>query len=118
MNDFAAHYTRFNYQAVIPQTTQAPAAAGAAITPQNTAAESLPTIKAGYFSLGFSTNGPQPRVDQVYQLDDNFSKSLGQQQLKFGYDGRRFQVSNPSMGTTVAAAASATRELSQRVTHD
>jgi hypothetical protein len=95
VNDFAAHYTRFNYQAVLPQTTQAPSASGFSITPQNSAASSLPTISTGYFTLGFSTNGPQPRVDQVYQLDDNFSKSLGHHQLKFGYDGRRFQVSNP-----------------------
>ena len=95
VNDFAVHYTRFNYQAVIPQSPALPSSYGFAISPQNTVAATLPTIATGYFTLGFSTNGPQPRVDQVYQADDNFSKSLGQHQLKFGYDGRRYQVSNP-----------------------
>jgi hypothetical protein len=56
---------------------------------------SLPLISTGYFSLGFSSNGPQPRIDQVAQLDDNVSKSLGHHQLKFGYDGRKYNVSNP-----------------------
>jgi len=31
----------------------------------------------------------------VYQIDDTISKTLGHHQLKFGYDGRRFNVSNP-----------------------
>jgi hypothetical protein len=47
------------------------------------------------FALGFSTNGPQPRIDQVYQLNDGFSKLFGRHNLKFGYDGRKFTVSNP-----------------------
>ena len=47
------------------------------------------------FTLGFSANGPQPRLDQVYQLDDNFSYVMGRHTLKFGYDGRRFHVTNP-----------------------
>lgn len=99
VNDFAAHWTRFNYQAVEPQTTVAPSTFGFDITPENTAAESLPTISVSgigqQFALGFSTNGPQPRIDQVYQLDETISKTFGHHQLKFGYDGRRFNVSNP-----------------------
>ncbi len=95
VNDFALHYTRFNYQAVIPQNVIQPSSAGFAITPQDPAAASIPTISTGYFTLGFSTNGPQPRVDQVYQIDDSVSKVFGRHQLKFGYDGRRFNVSNP-----------------------
>ena len=99
VNDFAAHYTRFNDQAVTPQTPIAPSSFGFDIAPEDVAAESLPYIGVGnYFALGFSTNGPQPRIDQVYQLDDTFSKSLGQHQLKFGYDGRKFTVSNPFSG--------------------
>jgi hypothetical protein len=49
----------------------------------------------GLFTLGFSSNGPQPRIDQTYQLDDNFSYVLGRHTLKFGIDARKFQVSNP-----------------------
>jgi hypothetical protein len=96
VNDFAAHYTRFNYQAVIPQHVVLPSSAGFQITPQDTAGAGLPFMGLeGYFSLGFSTNGPQPRIDQVIQFDDNITKTIGHHSLKFGYDGRRFNVSNP-----------------------
>ena len=96
VNDFAVHWTRFNFAAVEPQATVSPNSLGFNITPQNAAAASVPTLGiANFFTLGFSTNGPQPRIDQVYQLDDNFSKTVGHHQLKFGYDGRRFNVSNP-----------------------
>jgi hypothetical protein len=95
VNDFAVHYTRFNYAAVYPLNPIAPSAYGFSITPQITSGESLPLIQTGYFTLGFSNNGPQPRIDQVYQLDENVSKTLGHHQLKFGYDGRKFGVSNP-----------------------
>jgi hypothetical protein len=99
VNDFAAHYTRFNYQAVTPQTTVDPASLGFNIKPQDPSAKSVPTItvngNSSDFELGFSTNGPQPRIDQVVQLDDTISKVWGRHTLKFGYDGRRFNVSNP-----------------------
>jgi len=95
VNDFAVHYTRFNDAIVEPATTVDPATLGFSIFPQNKAAESVPTISTGYFTLGFSTNGPQPRIDQTYQLDDSFSKVVGHHNFKFGYDGRRFNVSNP-----------------------
>jgi len=96
VNDLGAHWTRFNYQAVKPQVPTAPSSAGFSINPQNTAGEGLPTIAVGgFFTLGFSTNGPQPRIDQVYQLNDTVSKVLGNHVIKAGYDGRRFNVSNP-----------------------
>jgi hypothetical protein len=95
LNEFLVHYTRFNFGSVVPQSTQLPSASGFDINPQDVAAASLPTIAvSGYFTLGFSTNGPQPRVDQNIQLDDNFSKVIGHHTLKFGYDGRRFTVDN------------------------
>jgi hypothetical protein len=95
VNDLAAHYTRFNFKAAQPQVISQPSAAGFAITPQDTAGATLPSIGvAGFFTLGGTTNGPQPRIDQVIQLDDNFSKTFGHHNLKFGYDGRRFNVSN------------------------
>jgi len=95
VNDFAAHYTRFNFNSGQPQQTAAPSSAGFAITPQDTANQTIPTIGiAGFFTIGGTNNGPQPRIDQVIQLDDTFSKTVGHHTLKVGYDGRRFNVSN------------------------
>jgi Carboxypeptidase regulatory-like domain len=95
VNDFSAHYTRFNFNAGAPQKTMAPSSAGFAITPQDTANQTIPTINiSGFFAIGGTNNGPQPRIDQVIQADDNFSKVIGHHALKFGYDGRRFNVGN------------------------
>lgn len=100
LNDFSLHYTRFNYGAVTPQQVTQPSAAGFAIVSQNPSVAGLPKIQVGSnFTLGFSNNGPQPRIDQNYQVDDNFSKVLGHHSLKFGYDGRRFNVDNPFFGS-------------------
>jgi hypothetical protein len=100
VNDFSAHYTRFNFDAVEPQNPVDPASAGFNIAAQNTKGAGLPRINISGlnnvgFTLGFSSNGPQPRIDQVIQVDDSFSKIFGRHSLKFGYDGRRFNVSNP-----------------------
>ena len=99
VNDFAGHYTRFNYDAVEPQDKVSPSSLGFNINPQDAAAASVPTMSIGGsdvgFTLGFSTNGPQPRIDQVAQIDDDISKVVGRHTFKFGYDGRRFNVHNP-----------------------
>ncbi|ADW70659.1 TonB-dependent receptor [Granulicella tundricola] len=96
VNNLEIHYTRFNFGSVSPQNVVQPSTLGFSITPQNAAAASVPFIGVtGFFNLGFSTNGPQPRKDQNYQADDNFSKVVGHHNLKFGYDGRRYNVSNP-----------------------
>lgn len=100
VNNFAAHYTRFNFGSVFPSTPVAPSTAGFAINPQNTSGESLPLVSlTGGFAIGFTTNGPQPRVDQNYQVDDSVSKVFGRHNLKFGYDGRRFNVDNEFSGS-------------------
>jgi hypothetical protein len=103
VNDLEAHYTRFNFDAVEPQKVIAPSSVGFSIFPQNTAAQSIPTISLTgatgttqpNFTLGFSTNGPQPRIDQVYQVNDSISKSWGHHNIKLGYDGRKYTVDNP-----------------------
>jgi hypothetical protein len=102
VNDFEVHYTRFNFDAVEPQKTVAPSSLGFSISPQNTKAQSVPTIaftgtntSQPAFTMGFSTNGPQPRIDEVFQLNDSISKSFGHHNLKFGYDGRKYKVNNP-----------------------
>lgn len=95
LNNFAVHYSRFNLGSVTPQKVVQPSSAGFSINPQTPSVASLPLITlTGGFAIGFSTNGPQPRIDQNYQVDDSFSKTLGHHQIKLGYDGRRFNVDN------------------------
>jgi hypothetical protein len=97
LNELRFGYTRFNFVAVQPLTPALPSSFGfTGINPQNTAVAGLPVIAVtGLFTLGFSDNGPQPRIDQTYQLTDNFSKVYGKHTLKFGFEGRRFNVANP-----------------------
>ncbi len=95
VNQFAIHYTRLNFGSVSPQNVIAPSSMGFAINPQDVGGQSVPNIKlTGGFNIGFTTNGPQPRIDQNYQLDDSFSMTVGHHTFKFGYDGRRFNVDN------------------------
>jgi hypothetical protein len=100
LNEFRLGYARFNFDAVEPATPAQPSSFGfAGINSQNTVSASMPRITVtGLFTLGFSTNGPQPRKDQNYQITDNFSKVVGRHTFKFGFDGRRFQVDNPFFG--------------------
>jgi len=96
LNELRVGYTRFNFDAVEPNTPTLPSSVGFAINPQNPASAGLPVIALnGLFTLGFSSNGPQPRKDQTHQLDDNFSYVIGRHTLKFGFDGRKFLVANP-----------------------
>ncbi len=97
LNEFRVAYLRFNYQAVSPTNSASPASFGfTGITPQFTNNSSMPAVDlTGYFNLGFSPYGPQPVVENTYQLDDNFSKVVGSHTIKVGFDGRRYEVDNP-----------------------
>ncbi len=102
LNELRFGYTRFNFVAVKPVTPILPSSFGFNINPQNPKDAGIPVITVTgtgqgqtNFTLGFSANGPQPRIDDVYQLDDNFSFVKGRHTYKFGYDGRRFGVKNP-----------------------
>ena len=96
LNEARFGYTRFNFVAVQPVTVVQPSSLGFAINPQLSGSAGVPVMTVlGNFTLGFSNNGPQPRIDQVYQADDNFSYVIGRHTLKFGFDGRRYHVSNP-----------------------
>ena len=96
VNELRANYFRYNYHAVNPATVQSPSSYGFNITPQDTANESLPYIGVtGYFTLGFSPYGPQPRNDQTIVLTDNLSKVVGNHNLAFGFQGHRYTVENP-----------------------
>ena len=100
LNELRVSWLRFNFDAVEPQTPVLPSSVGfTGIIPQDSAGAGLPVISlTGYFTLGFSSNGPQPRIDSTYQLTDGFSKIHGNHTLKFGYDGERYQVGNPFFG--------------------
>jgi hypothetical protein len=96
VNEVRLSYLRFNFPSVEPITPALPSSAGFAITPENTTGAGLPFVGlTGYFNLGFSQDGPQPRLDQTYQATDNFSKIIGRHTLKFGFDGKRYDVDNP-----------------------
>jgi len=97
LNEFRLGYTRLNFPTGQPQKVVTPASVGFPnILPQLASASSYPSMAiTGYFTLGGTTNGPQPRKDQTYQVTDNFSWIKGGHAFKFGYDGRKFQVWNP-----------------------
>jgi Carboxypeptidase regulatory-like domain len=97
LNEARFGYTRFNFAAVEPVSTIDPTAYGfTGIVPQDRAVESLPLMTvAGLFTLGFSNNGPQPRIQDTYQFVDNFSKVWGRHNFKAGVDVDINQVNNP-----------------------
>ena len=80
LNEFRLGYTRFNFVADQPQNVIAPSSLGFNINSQITSGQSIPSFRilGNYnFALGFTTNGPQPRKDQTYEITDNFSKIIG-----------------------------------------
>jgi hypothetical protein len=97
LNEVRFAYLRFNLLAVNPVNPIDPTTYGfAGITPQNAALASLPVMTVnGLFTLGFSQNGPQPRVQNTYQATDNFSKVWGHHTFKAGFNMERLEVNNP-----------------------
>jgi hypothetical protein len=97
LNEVRFGFFRFNFQAVEPVNPINPTSYGfTGITPQVASVASLPVMNVtGFFSLGFSSNGPQPRIDNTYQFADNFSKVLGKHTLKAGATIERIEVNNP-----------------------
>ncbi len=96
LNELRAGYYRFNFGAVESAIVQPPSSLGFAITPQSSAAYFAPKIGVtGYFTLGFSNNGPQPRLDGNYDYSDNFTKIIGNHNLMLGVHLERFTVDNP-----------------------
>ncbi len=97
VNELRLGYSRLNFQTGVPVNVRQPAGVGFPnIIPQLPGGADYPQISiTGYFTLGGTNNGPQPRKDQTYQITDNFSWIKGKHSFKFGYDGRKFQVWNP-----------------------
>ncbi len=96
LNELRLGYTRFNFSAVTPVNPINPTTYGfTGITPQNPKVASLPVMTTPLFTLGFSANGPQPRIQNVYQLNDNFSKVRGRHTIKAGFTVDRPSIDNP-----------------------
>jgi hypothetical protein len=96
LNEARAAYLRYNFNAVNPQNPQLPSSAGFSINPENTAGAGLPVISlGGFFALGFSEDGPQPRRENIYQFVDNLSKVMGHHTMKFGFNMDRIELNNP-----------------------
>ncbi|PYT89312.1 MAG: TonB-dependent receptor [Acidobacteria bacterium] len=97
LNELKVGYNRFNFDAVEPSNVVAPSSLGfTGIVPQITKSQSAPRIDVtGLFTLGFSDNGPQPRIDDTGQLLDNVSYTTGKHAYKWGVDIRRGHVANP-----------------------
>lgn len=96
LNEARLGYSRFNYVANVPSKAVLPSSVGFNITPQAPQYAGLPNLAlTGYFTLGFSNNGPQPRITPTYQFTDNFSKVLGRHTFKLGFEMRRMAVYNP-----------------------
>ncbi len=96
LNEVRIGYNRLVFISVEPVNPVQPSSVGfTGINPQSNLS-GVPTLPVtSFFSLGFSDNGPQPRIDQTYQVTDNFSLVKGRHTLKFGFEMRRAQVENP-----------------------
>ncbi len=104
LNELRAGYFRFNFATVEPQHVVQPSSYGFNISPQAPQA-GLPLISVqglngttatgGASFLGFSNEGPQPRIDTNLSGADNFSKVLGNHNLKLGVSYEQFGVNNP-----------------------
>jgi Carboxypeptidase regulatory-like domain len=97
LNEVRFGYLRFNFASVYPQTLINPSSYGfTGITPQIPSEASLPVVIInGLFDLGFSTNGPQPRLQNNYDVADNFSKIIGRHAFKAGFTMDRIELFNP-----------------------
>lgn len=96
VNELRGGYYRDNQDSVSPENPVAPSSIGFNINPQDAAAASVPTIAIlNGPTLGFSTNGPQPRIDTNMEFYDNVSKVVGNHNMKFGGRYEQFRVHNP-----------------------
>jgi hypothetical protein len=97
LNELRFGYSRLHFNTGQPNNVRLPSSVGFPnIIPQLPSGADYPQINInGYFVLGGTNNGPQPRIDQTYEATDNFSWVKGKHSLKFGYDGRKFEVFNP-----------------------
>jgi len=103
INEARVGYNRLGFNTVNPVKPTLPSSLGfTGIKPQTTAGAGLPCIDMIFYEppdgaclFGFSYDGPQPRIDQTYQVSDNFTWIHGAHTFKVGFDMRRAQVKNP-----------------------
>jgi Carboxypeptidase regulatory-like domain len=97
LNEARFGYVRFNFAAVEPLQVINPTAYGfTGIAVQDPAVAQLPLMSVnGLFNLGFSNNGPQPRIQNTFQFTDNFSKVMGHHTIKAGVNLDIIRVDNP-----------------------
>lgn len=95
LNELHGGYYRLNFPSVIPTPVQSPSALGFQINPQ-LALAGIPYISlSGFFALGNSFEGPQPRTDSNLTYADSFTWVRGSHSLKFGASYEQFRVHNP-----------------------
>lgn len=97
LNEARFGYVRFNFAAVEPASPINPTSYGfTGILPQIPSEASIPAITVnGLFDLGFSAQGPQPRLQNNYVFTDNFSKIAGRHTIKAGFTMNRYELFNP-----------------------
>jgi hypothetical protein len=95
LNDLHGGYYRLNFPSVIPTPVQAPSTLGFQINPQ-LALAGIPYMSiSGFFALGNSFEGPQPRTDTNLSYADSFTWVKGNHSMKFGASYEQFRVHNP-----------------------
>jgi len=103
INEARVGYNRLGFNTINPVKPVLPSSFGFSINPQSgPSGASLPCIDmnsyeppSGACEFGFSYQGPQPRIDQTYQVSDNFTWITGSHTFKMGFDMRRAEVENP-----------------------
>jgi Carboxypeptidase regulatory-like domain len=96
LNELRGSYFRNPYGAYMPTDAVSPSSAGFAITPEDSLHSGLPYLTIGsYFNLGFSYQGPQPRLDTNLIFADNVTWVRSNHSLKFGAQFEQFRVRNP-----------------------
>lgn len=95
LNELRGSYFRNPYGAISPAQVVTPASAGFAITPQDPQS-GIPYLTIGsYFNLGFSYEGPQPRLDTNMSFADNLTWVRNRHSFRFGGQFEQFRVRNP-----------------------
>jgi Carboxypeptidase regulatory-like domain len=96
LNEFRASWYRLNYEAVTPENPALPSSYGfSGINSQFPSVASMPLVSLnGYFNLGGSPAGPQPSVDNTYEMTESVSKVVGSHTMKFGFDWRRYEIND------------------------
>ncbi len=95
LNNLRVGYYRFNFASVVPANIVAPSSLGFNIHPNNPLSGVPYMSLTGLFSLGFSREGPQPRIDTNLTAADDYTWIFGKHTLMVGTLVEQFLVRNP-----------------------